>query len=216
MTGIIIGAVAAVVLVIVIVAILLSKDSRYTPRGPAARPTAHVTPFIQEHEFAGMIGEEAAVRVIKTVLRADDRLFTNVSIEYDGKKAELDNVIVNRFGVFIIEVKNYKGRLVGGEDDFMWRKYKMTDAGNTYESSVKNPIKQVRRQVYVLAKYLEYYGIRVWVRGYAILLHGNSPVASDCLLRSKADIDRAVHTRDRAVLNADTIGKITKLLSGKQ
>ena len=50
-----------------------------------------------------MQGEAAAVKIIRSVMRDDDRLFTGVSIEYDGKKTELGNVIVNKYGVFIIE-----------------------------------------------------------------------------------------------------------------
>lgn len=169
--------------------------------------------FTPEYKRVGIRGEEAAVRAIQAVLREDDRLFTNVSIEYDGKPAELDNVIVNKYGVFIIEVKNYTGHIVGSEDDYEWQKYKTTDAGNTYEKTVKNPIKQVKRQVYILARYLEYYGPRVWVRGYAILLHGNSPVQSEYMLTSVADIDRVIHSPDRRMLNANTVERITKLLS---
>ncbi len=149
------------------------------------------------------------------MLREGDRLFTNVSIGYDGKPAELDNVIANKYGVFIIEVKNYTGRIIGGEDDYEWQKYKTTDAGNTYEKTVKNPIKQVKRQIYILARYLEYYGSRVWVRGYAILLHGNSPVQSEYILTSVADIDRAIHTSDRRMLDAKMLEKITELMSSK-
>ena len=169
--------------------------------------------FTPEYKRVGIWGEEAAVRIIQSVLRDCDRLFTNVSIEYDGKSAELDNVVVNKYGVFIIEVKNYSGFIVGGEDDFEWKKYKTTDAGNTYVKTVKNPIRQVKRQIYILARYLEYYGSRVWVHGYAILLHGNSPVRSEYVLTSKADIDHAIHTVDRRMLDTKTVDRIVELLS---
>ena len=169
--------------------------------------------FTPEYKRVGIRGEEAAVRVIQSVLRDGDRLFTNVSIEYDGKPAELDNVVVNKYGVFIIEVKNYSGFIVGGEDDFEWQKYKTTNAGNTFVKTVRNPIRQVKRQIYILARYLEYYGSRVWVHGYAILLHGNSPVRSEYVLTSKADIDHAIHTVDRRMLDTKTVDRIAELLS---
>lgn len=62
-----------------------------------------------------------ATNLIREVLNEDDRLFTNVNIECDGMSAELDNVIVNSYGVFIIETKNYKGRLYGNEDDYKFK-----------------------------------------------------------------------------------------------
>ena len=169
--------------------------------------------FTPEYKRAGIRGEEAATRAIESVLREDDQLLTNVSIEYDGKSTELDNVVVNKYGVFIIEVKNYVGYIVGNEDDFEWQKYKTTDSGNKYEKAVKNPIRQVKRQVYILARYLEYYGPRVWVKGYAILLHGNNPVDSEYLLNRVEDIDRVIHTPDRRMLDAKTVESITILLS---
>ena len=169
--------------------------------------------FTPEYKRAGNRGEAAAARIIESVLREDDRLLKNVTVEYDGKPAELDSVVVNKYGVFIIEVKNYAGQIVGGEDEYEWKKYKTSAAGNTYEKTVKNPIKQVRRQVYVLAGYLKYYGLNVWVRGYAMLLQGNSPVESDEMLKDTEEIDRAIHTRDRQMLDAKTVERITELLS---
>ena len=64
----------------------------------------------------------------------------------------------------------------------------------------------------ILAHYLEYYGPRVWVNGYAILLHGNCPVDSEYVLSSIEDIDRVIHTPGRTRLNKETISKIAELL----
>lgn len=161
---------------------------------------------------AGDRGEAIASEMIRKALHEGDVMLTNVKVEFDGKPAELDNVIINRYGVFIIEVKNYKGRIVGGEDDYEWVKYKVTNAGNEYEKLVKNPIKQVKRQIYILAHYLEENGSRVWIRGYAMLLNGNSPVDSRYLLNSIDEVEYAVHTKDRELLDAENIERITVLL----
>lgn len=192
--------IAAIAIVIVII-VVIAKNTDF--------PSITIEPASRH---AGRRGETAATNAIKSVLRDGDVLFTNVDISYEDKPAELDNVIVNSYGVFIIEVKNYTGLLVGNEDDYEWMKYKTTDAGNTYEKTVKNPIKQVKRQVYVLAKYLEYYGSRVWVEGYALLIQGNSPVRSTCVLSSISDIDKAIHTPVRNRLSKQQVESIVKLL----
>lgn len=214
----IITGIIAVVIVIIVVLATRSKgrasgENRPGNTSGGNKPGFWEWIFTPEYKRVGIRGEEAAVSEIQSVLREGDRLFTNVSIEYDGKPAELDNVVVNKYGVFIIEVKNYTGRIIGGEDDYEWQIFKTTVAGNTYEKTVKNPIKQVKRQVYILARYLEYYGPKVWVRGYAILLHNNSPVQSEYMLTSIADIDRAIHTADRRMLDAKTVEKVSELLS---
>lgn len=171
------------------------------------------TVYEEPQRTAGRRGEEKAALVIKSILRDGDFLLSNVRFTYDNRRAELDCVVVNRYGVFIIEVKNYAGYIVGKEDDYEWVKHKMTESRNIYVTTVKNPIKQVKRQVYLLAKYLNYYGINVWVRGYALLMKGNSPVDSDYILSSVADIDNAIHTKDRTLLSHDTIEQIKDLLS---
>ena len=144
-----ISVVIIAVIAIVIAVVFLVKYLNF--------PNSDIEP---ESRRAGRRGEAAAINAIKSVLHDDDLLFTNVEISFEDKRAELDDVIVNRFGVFIIEVKNYRGRLYGNEDDYEWEKYKDDGYGNTFLKKVKNPIKQVKRQVYILAKYLDYYGSR--------------------------------------------------------
>lgn len=168
--------------------------------------------FGREVRRAGWNGEQAASDLIDRALRAGDCLLTNVAVEFEGKPTELDNVIINKFGVFIIEVKNYSGVLSGGVDDYEWKKYKTTHAGNTYVKDVKNPIKQVKRQTYILAHYFEKHGIRVWVRGYAILVNNNSPFKSGFVLESVEDIARAIHTPARRTLDSASIMKLIELL----
>ena len=146
-----------------------------------------------EARRAGRRGEHFASRLISEVLDDQDILLTNVKLSYDGKRTELDNVIVNNHGVFVIEVKNYSGMLVGEEDDFEWVKNKVTDAGNIYQKTVKNPIPQVKRQIYILSGRLKQRKINVWVEGYVFFVERNSPVRSDYVLDTRRDIDRVIH-----------------------
>ena len=199
--------IAAILALLIIVAINIKKPpSQGTPQTDS--------PWIFEapERRAGRRGEIIATDIIKRVLREGDYLLTNVSISYDGRPAELDNVVVNKYGVFIIEVKNYKGRLYGEEDDYIWKKYKDDGYGNTFEKEVKNPIKQVKRQVYILAKYLESYN--VWVEGYVLLIQGNSPIQSKYVFESIEDIDRAIHTFGKNRLSVHTVESIRNILSG--
>ncbi len=154
-----------------------------------------------------------ATEIIKKCLNEEDKLFTNIAVFYDGKETELDNVIVNKYGVFIIEVKNYSGRLVGHEEDFEWTKYHTSESGITYPKTVKNPIKQVKRQIYILARHLEENGAKVWVNGYTLLLNNNSPVKSDYVLKSTKEIYSALHTADKSYLSAALIKKIIKIIN---
>lgn len=188
--------------VIILILLITSKAQRRKKKS-----------FDSPEKVAGKIGELEAAEIIKSVLHSDDVLLTNIEFSYDGRPAELDCVVVNGYGVFIIEVKNYSGHIVGNEDDYEWEKYKITRAGNVYEKNVKNPIVQVKRQIYLLAHFLRGNGIDVWVRGYALLLHNNSPVRSEYVLSSVNQIDKAIHTKSSTLLSGRTVMKIKNLLS---
>lgn len=160
----------------------------------------------------GRLGEEYAARMIESILNGKDHLLSNITVSFDQKNTELDNVIVNEYGIFIIEVKNYNGQLVGSVGDYEWQKYHTTDAGNTYVKAVKNPIKQVKRQIYILSNYLKQHNINVWINGYVLLLHNNSPVDSEFILADVSDIDRVIHTQ-KVSLDCRTVESIIGLLS---
>ena len=122
-------------------------------------------------------------------------------------------MILNKRGIYIIEVKNYVGTITGGLNDYEWSKTKTTASGNEYTSVVKNPINQVRRQVYLLANYLKANGINIWIEGYAFLVEGNSPIQSAYILHDQKDIDAAIHLRTNNKINSQTREKIIELLS---
>ena len=63
--------------------------------------------FESEQKIAGQNGEWFATQVILDNLRENDILLTNIKISFRERDAELDNVVINNRGVFIIEVKNY-------------------------------------------------------------------------------------------------------------
>jgi len=188
----------SVIIIILIISIVVGKKSG-----------TYETPW----KRAGRKGENLAGQLITSQLRPKDRLFRNVKISYEGKPAEMDYIIVNNYGVFIIEVKNYKGRLYGSESDYEWRKLKTDDWGNDFQKTVKNPIPQVKRQVYILAKYLQSYGVDVWVEGYAILIENNSPIRSPYILSNSRDINRAIHTSNKNRLTSRTQARIVSILS---
>lgn len=161
----------------------------------------------RERRRAGERGEKLVTAEIKIVRRKDDYLFTNVEIPFNNRETECDNIIVNNFGVFIIEVKNYSGSLSGNENDDKWVER------NFEEKNVKNPIKQVRRQIDILSKYLKHNGLWAWIYGYAILIDNNSPVNSKYIIPFKrAEIDRIIHTPGKNKLTNEQVEKISNII----
>lgn len=180
---------------------------------PPAASCAEVPAFELPHEAAGRRGEEYIGDEIRAVMVEGDHLFSNVAICYGEKEAELDHVVVNAYGVFIIEVKRYSGLLFGEANDFEWKKVHVTKGGNAYEKTEKNPIPQVKREVYILANYLKERGVPVWVEGYAIILGAKNPVNSPVLLKNRAELNRAIHRPSQNVLSRKKVEAVVRILS---
>ena len=197
--------VGAIIIVFVFIAIIVLARNN-TP----VKPTTWED---YEQKKAGRLGEKYASSLIKKVLKENDTLLTNVKITVDGKRAEIDNIVINNRGIFLIEVKNYSGVLLGKEDDYEWLKIKESSGGENYQKIVKNPIKQVNRQVYLLSHFLKQYGYNVWIDGYVFLVQRNSPVDSKKVLSTLADMNNAIHYGTDNKIPNSVKDKIIDLLS---
>ena len=166
----------------------------------------------REIKSAGNRGEAYFNNMLKSILRNDDVLIKNVCLQVNGKEAEIDSLIINNNGIFIVEVKNYNGRLYGDIDDFEWTKEKVSPGGNVFYKQVKNPIKQIKRQTYILSQFLKENNIRVWISGYAYFINGNSPVDDDCVINDIDELDKIIHTPGNKFYDDRLIHKVIKAL----
>lgn len=84
----------------------------------------------------GEIGEESVASILKT-LPKDYVVFNDVYLEIKGKSTQIDHVVISRYGVFIIETKNYTGWIFGNDTSEYWTQ---TIYENKYQ--LRNPLKQ--------------------------------------------------------------------------
>lgn len=162
----------------------------------------------REIKSAGDKGEAYFNNMLKSILRDDDVLIRNVCLQ----KAEIDSLIINNNGIFIVEVKYYNGRLYGDIDDFEWTKEKISPGGNVFYKQVKNPIKQIKRQTYKLSQFLKENNIRIWIRGYAYFINGNSPVDDESVIYDIDEFDRIIHTPGNKFYDDQLIHKVIEVL----
>ena len=163
----------------------------------------------REIKSAGDKGEAYFNNMLKSILRDEDVLIRNVCLQ----KAEIDSLIINRNGIFIVEVKYYNGRLYGKSDDFEWTKEKVSPGGNVFYKQVKNPIKQVKRQTYKLSQFLKENNIRIWISGYAYFINGNSPVDDESVIYDIDEFDRIIHTTSGKQYDERLINKAIEALT---
>lgn len=165
-----------------------------------------------QKRIAGKEGELQAKKILNHYLNENDLLLNNVNISIHGRNTELDYVVINNNGVFIFEVKNFSGKLVGNEDDQYWNKYKISRGNKEYIKEIRNPIKQLKREIYLLKEYLKYYGVDLWIEGYVLFVNMNSPVENEYTVNDKSEIDDILHLRKNQVLTKNQIEKIMSIL----
>jgi len=113
---------------------------------------------------AGLQGEQDSA-VVFSNLPDTYTVLSDLEVEYDGKKSQLDTCVVGPTGVFIIENKNKTGHITGGANQHEWDCTKHSRAGHPYETQFYNPVKQVGTHVYRLSHYLKENGVHTWVQG---------------------------------------------------
>lgn len=165
-----------------------------------------------QKRIAGKEGELQAKKILNHYLNENDLLLNNLNISIHGRNTELDYVVINNNSVFIFEVKNFSGKLVGNEDDQYWNKYKISRGNKEYIKEIRNPIKQLKREIYLLKEYLKYYGVDLWIEGYVLFVNMNSPVESEYTVNDKSEIDDILHLRRNQVLTKNQIEKIISIL----
>jgi len=148
-------------------------------------------------------------------------VFTNVTISYQNYSQETDLIIVGTKGVYIIEVKNHNGNIVGDAEAAQWVQHKVGRGGGRYSKKMHNPVKQVKGQVYKLSKFLKEQGINVWVEG--VILFTNEEVSVSVhnsnipILFPARRLSHYILTcKNRQYLNKTLINKVVERISSVQ
>ncbi len=105
---------------------------------------------------------EAKVHGILATLPDDYYLLDDVVLATDRGTTQIDHVVVSRFGVFVIETKNYTGNVYGDDKRKEWTQIIPTNvrygSGKVYtyihKSRFYNPVKQTLLHLYEIKKNL--------------------------------------------------------------
>ena len=98
-----------------------------------------ITTYLATPAGKGKVGEFIVSRQIGKDKPGQSRKINNILFEGEKRSAQIDHVVVNKDGVFVIETKNYGGRIYGSENDYKWTQV-LAYAKKKF--SFYNPIKQ--------------------------------------------------------------------------
>lgn len=128
----------AIIAIIVAVIIISIKANTYKSNLPTAKGERG------ENTVAQILGET----IIGEQYVINDLLFVNAS----GQSCQIDHIFINKFGIWVIETKNYSGHIYGEESQREWTQ--VLAFGNQ-KNKFYNPIKQNATHIYHLSKYLK-------------------------------------------------------------
>lgn len=97
----------------------------------------------------GNQGEANVAMRLNALPKSEYAVFNDLLIQDAQYSSQIDHVVVSKYGIFVIETKNYKGWIYGGEYSEHWTQ---NIWGNKYQ--LYNPILQNKGHVKALKSYL--------------------------------------------------------------
>lgn len=99
----------------------------------------------------GKQGERKVRRIIGETNPPIQYVINDYVIEHDGKSSQIDHILINYYGVFVIETKNYSGRIYGNDTQLQWTQ--VLQYGKV-KNKLYNPVKQNATHIYRLKNIL--------------------------------------------------------------
>jgi hypothetical protein len=121
----------------------------------------------------------------------------------NGKSTQIDHIVIRNNGVFVVETKNYAGRIYGNDEQQKWTQVL---AYGDCKNQFYNPVKQNNTHVFQLSKLLSMKDIFVSV---IVFPRAELYVESDQLIcNGKNELNEIIHSNTNIQLNRDTLNKI--------
>lgn len=138
-----------ILIIIVLLIIIFAFNEKQYNESEYAKHTH--TSYSQAISNKGNSGEYKVAKVIGETNGMDKFVIHNLILKLKGRTSQIDHIIIQRNGIFIIETKNYAGWIFGYENA---KKWSQTLAYGKVKNKFYNPIKQNRSHMYFLKRVL--------------------------------------------------------------
>ncbi|WP_124948363.1 nuclease-related domain-containing protein [Sulfuriferula thiophila] len=116
--------------------------------------------------FKGFFGELLVRLSARFLLDPNEyRAIHNVTLKTPDGTTQIDHVFVSRFGVFVVETKNYSGWIFGDENQAMWTQ-KLFRTNNKFQNPLRQNFKHIKALESLTNRPLEtFHSVIVFVGG---------------------------------------------------
>lgn len=112
--------------------------------------------FLSSTYFKGWYGEYIFYLRIKRIVKDDGKIIRDIiipKIDDNNVTSQIDNVIISRRGIFVIEIKNFSGKIYGADEQKEW-----TQSLNYGKNNYKfySPVKQNKTHVNRIKEHIKF------------------------------------------------------------
>ena len=161
---IVLATLSPLIIICLIIVFILDRNSKRT--GYRYR-------FFRQRGKNGKEGEEIVSYVLKNLKKNDEYIINDflVARNKEGSYSiQVDHIYISRKGIFVIETKNYSGKIYGSLNDEKWVQVL---AGGNIKNSFYNPVKQNQTHAeYIYNKLKQQYNV------YNVVIFVNGDISS--------------------------------------
>lgn len=137
-----------IVIAIVAIALLLKKNIDFS-------------------NFSGKQGERAVSRRLGETLEGEKYVFNDYRFKVGEQTVQIDHIVVNQNGIFVIETKNYSGTIYGDDEQREWTQ--ILGYGNVV-NKFYSPVKQNASHIYHLKSFIPK---NIGIKSVIVFVQGN-------------------------------------------
>ncbi len=154
----------------------------------------------------GKIGERrVAKRLNKLANKYDGKVINDVIIPGDNNKtSQIDHILIAPQGIYVVETKNYAGRVYGNDNDEQWTQ--VLAYGHT-KNKLYSPVKQNMTHIYRLKALIDR---KVRLESVVVFVNGNTAYINSEYVYSLRDLKHLIQDEDEKILLHNDVEDIYK------
>lgn len=163
--------------------------------------------ILKSPKVKGILGERKVRHVIGKTVEGEQYVINDVLFDTESKSCQIDHIVINRNGVFVIETKNYSGRVYGNDSQHEWTQVlRYGKVKNKFYS----PVKQNQTHVYELKKIV---GKDTPIKSMVVFVQGNTKYITSEYICPLRDINKTLgNPVGGHLLDKDVMLKINNLI----
>lgn len=165
---------------------------------------------VNRSRIKGSWGEYKVARQLKKLNPEEYKVINRLLFRTEDRSSQIDHVVVSRFGIYVIETKNFKGWIHGADSSEYW-----VQSIYSQKNEFRNPVKQNWSHIYALKNILGEYGKITY---YPIVVFAGRAqlrnVYSSTPVIYRWDLcDTILHNRATSCLSAEQVNEIAYILN---